>query len=299
MVVTYQPDLNVLRQLLKSIVPQVKEVVIVDNGLGVYFSNLNIAGTDPQKVSLIRMIENRGVAAAQNKGIAEAIQRRADYVLLLDHDSIPASDMVEKLSLALVKLTQAGQNVSAVGPHYRFLNTNYFSYFVRFGTLRFQKIHCPDEKSGQYVSADLLISSGCLIPCSAIVDIGLMDEALFIDHIDTDWFLRAKAKGYSSYGVFDAKMDHCLGDSLCDVGFCKKRMLPIHNPLRLYYIFRNSILLYRRPHAPQKWMVNDLVRLGLMFIFYSTRICPRIKYLRMITKGIYDGVTGLSGKYQI
>lgn len=298
-VVTYQPDLNVLVQLLKSIVPQVKAVVIVDNGSGAYFPTLSIAGTDPQKISLIRMIENRGVAAAQNRGIAEARQRRADYVLLLDHDSIPAPDMVEKLSLAWVELTQAGKKVAAVGPRYRFLNTNYFSYFVRFGKLRFQKIHCPDETGGKYISADFLISSGCLIPLSAIADIGLMDETLFMDHVDTDWFLRARAKGYSSYGVFEARMDHSLGDSLFSFGFRKKKMLPVHNPLRLYYIFRNSFLLYRRPHAHQKWMVNDLVRLGLMFLFFSTRIRPRRKYLRMMTKGIYDGARGLSGRYQV
>ena len=298
-VVTYQPDLNVLKRLLMSVVPQVNAVVIVDNDSETYFPTLNLAGVDPEKISFIRLIENKGVAAAQNRGIAEAIQKRAGYVLLLDHDSIPAPDMVEKLLLAWKQLRHVGEKVAAVGPRYRFPNTNYFSYFVRFGLLRFQKIYCPDENGNPYISADFLISSGCLISLSSIADIGLMDEALFIDHVDTDWFLRAKAKGYSSYGVFEAEMDHSLGDSLFNFGLHKKRMLPVHHPLRLYYIFRNSFLLYQRPHAPQKWRVNDLVRLTLMFIFFSTRIRPRREYLRMMTRGIYDGVRGLSGRYQV
>lgn len=74
-------------------------------------------------------------------------------------------------------------------------------------------------------------------------------------------------------------------------------MLPIHSPQRLYYIFRNSFLLYRRAYAPGRWIINDLVRLGLMFVFFSTHIHPRRAYMNMMVRGVYDGIRGISGRY--
>lgn len=296
-VVTYEPDPDVLKALLRAVAPQVGAVVIVDNGSKIDFSSLGYERPPGRTVTLIRLAENKGIAAAQNVGIAEAMRRNAEYVLLLDHDSVPAPDMVEKLRLACRELTLAGKKIAAAGPSYRIPNTNCSSYFVRFGMLRFKKIYSRDCAAGQYIPADFLISSGCLIPLSALKDIGLMDETLFIDHVDTDWFLRAKAKKYLFVGVTDASMNHCLGDSLFTFGFRKQRALPVHHPLRFYYIYRNSLLLYARPYASKKWIINDLVRLGLMFIFFTTITPPRLQYLKMIGKGIFDGLRGVCGRY--
>jgi len=130
-------------------------------------------------------------------------------------------------------------------------------------------------------------------------EIGIMDESLFIDHVDTEWFLRAKAKGYASFGICGTIMEHKLGDYLFNFWFGKKRTLPVHSPLRLYYVFRNSILLYKRPYVSKKWIVNDVIRLCLMFILFSIRVSPRVKFFMMMTKGIYDGVRGKNGKCMV
>jgi len=51
------------------------------------------------------------------------------------------------------------------------------------------------------LETDMLIASGCLIPADVLRDVGLMDDALFIDHVDTDWCMRARARGYRLLGV--------------------------------------------------------------------------------------------------
>ena len=56
----------------------------------------------------------------------------------------------------------------------------------------------------------MLISSGCLIPLSAIDTIGEMDEELFIDHVDTDWFLRAKSLAHESLALKSIQYSNIL-----------------------------------------------------------------------------------------
>lgn len=285
--------------LLDSLAPQVQKIVIVDNGSTQDQSSWMARWPEGEKITVLALGENKGVAAAQNRGIDLAKRNGASHVLLLDHDSIPAPDMVEKLFEALEDLTRQGYNIAAVGPRYRFPNTNHYSYFVRFGSLRFKKIYCRDDAEREYVPVDFLISSGCLISRDVLDAVGPMDESLFVDHVDTDWFLRARYGGYAAFGVCGAIMDHQLGHSLFRFGFEKKKILPVHSPLRLYYIFRNSILLYRRAYAPHDWKVNDLVRLGLMLAFFSLCIRPRMEYIKMMARGICDGLKGVAGRYGV
>ena len=124
-----------------------------------------------------------------------------------------------------------------------------------------------------------------------------MDEQLFIDHIDTEWFLRAHAKGYTAYGVCDAWMAHGLGERTRKVrGLFRERNVPQHKPFRYYYIFRNSVLLYRRRYVSKKWVWNDMQRLIQIFVFYGLLYPPRLANLRMMLKGIRHGLLNLQGR---
>lgn len=297
-IVAYNPELFIFKKLLHATAHQVYKIFIVDNSTSDKLPNW-LKENSLQNVGYFSIGKNIGIGAAQNIGIREASRMGATHVLLLDHDSIPDPTMVSALITAEQKLIREGQNLAAVGPRYKLHGTELLSFFVRFGLFRFKKIYCADEDKGKYVPADFLISSGCLISLKAVSEIGLLDESLFIDHVDTEWFLRAKSKGYSSFGICAAIMNHNLGDYLFSFWFGKKRTLPIHSPLRHYYIFRNSVLLYKRPYASKKWIVNDAIRLCLILITFSIFIPPRGNFLRMMIKGLYDGFKGRSGRYII
>ena len=145
----------------------------------------------------------------------------------------------------------------------------------------------------------MLISSGCLIPLSAIDTIGEMDEDLFIDHIDTDWFLRAKSLGWRSYGVCDALMEHALGEQTFRVWWGRWRYLPLHQSFRYYYIYRNSLLLYQRKYPDRFWKQADIIRLVMMFLIFSLFGNQKLGNLRMILYGIKDGIAGKTGPLEI
>ena len=112
-VVTYQPALDVLEQLLDALIPQATSVVVVDNGSHSDLAAWN-SERDIRAVELLLLGENRGIAAAQNAGIQWARNRGAGYVLLMDQDSIPAADMVEKL----VSTVSKQDSPATAGPRY-------------------------------------------------------------------------------------------------------------------------------------------------------------------------------------
>ena len=71
-VVTYQPELQVLDQLLDALLPQVESVVIIDN-----WSKFDLVTWNNQRqtntVGVVLPGDNEGIAAAHNKGIQWAL----------------------------------------------------------------------------------------------------------------------------------------------------------------------------------------------------------------------------------
>jgi len=299
-VVTYHPESDALCELLRSVQPQVTKVVVVDN----HSANLkDIKTVCGKQTEIISLDKNSGLGVAHNQGIAYAKQQNASHVLILDQDSVPNKDMVQIQLQALDALQQNGEQVSAAGATYVGVDSGHQSFFVRFGRLKFQRIYCGlgknNEGNGigdmQPVKADFLISSGSLFPVASLNDIGLMDEALFIDHVDTEWFLRARSKGYQAYGVCAAGMRHVLGEKTHTIKLFRTRNVPQHKPFRYYYIFRNSVLLYKRAYVSWRWRWNDIQRLGMIMLMYSVFCPPRWQHFKMMMKGIMHGLFGKTG----
>jgi rhamnosyltransferase len=144
------------------------------------------------------------------------------------------------------------------------------------------------------VPVDHVISSGCLIPVPVLDRVGAMREDLFIDGVDIEWGLRAVHHGLRNYGVCAAHMQHSLGGSTFRV---LGRTVARHPPLRLYYQFRNAILLYRVKWIPLRWKLANLRRLMLRFTLYLVCARPLRLHLHMIGLGVLHGLRGVSGPY--
>lgn len=284
-IVTYFPDSHKLARLLGTLRTQADYIVVVDNGS----TESTLAGY--RYCHCITLPENRGIAVAQNIGIEWAKAQGADFVLLSDQDSEPASDMVVKLLDAYEQLVGQGYKVAAVGPRYFDARQNNPPPFIRVEGLRL--VRCRNPEKNEVVQVDYLISSGCLIPVSVLDAVGGMTEELFIDYVDIEWGLRAKRYGYQSFGVFYAHMMHSLGDSPAQF---LGRNIPVHSPLRHYYHFRNAVWLYRQAWPPLNWKVADAWRLVLKFGFYSLFAEPRFEQLKMMTMGVWHGIRGHMGR---
>jgi rhamnosyltransferase len=289
-IVTYYPSVGPLSDLLSALQPQVDSVVVVDNGSPESFKVWLSERVDTS-VQGVFLDENRGIAAAQNVGVRWARERYASHVLLLDQDSLPASDMVARLLDAAGRMAARGHKVAAVGPRFLDERRQNPPPFTQVRGVRVRRQNCDDASS--VVPVDCLIASGCLIPTPVLDVVGMMQEDLFIDYVDIEWGLRAKQHGFESFGVCAAQMGHDLGDEpIRFVG----RAFPARSPLRHYYILRNAVWLYGHASFPLNWKLADGWRLLLKYVFYSLFARPRLTHLRMMTLGIWDGLNSRLGR---
>ena len=285
---TYHPQLEQLRSQLNILSKSNVDIIIVDNASDNNYALKKMAVEFDAHIEIILCDRNLGIAAAQNIGINHAIINRYKNVLLMDQDSLPANNMVSSLQKILDKYPDA----AAVGPQFLDVNNNVRSRFIQIRGLIVDKKLQPDING--CVIVDHLISSGSLIPVDTLRKIGLMDDTLFIDYVDVEWALRAKSKGFNSYGVYNAHMTHSLGDER--VTFLSNS-IAIHSPLRHYYQARNALLLYRRNYIPFNWKVVDAFKLMAKMSIYIIASRHKSLELKMIFRGVVHGIRGIHGRF--
>ncbi len=295
-IVTYNPEKEILLASVRILLAQVKTVIVIDNGSNSSIDHIlqTLSNDEINHIKVLALDHNYGLGKAYNIGISLARSLKAVFVLLMDHDSIPETNMLHELHSAFIDLEKQGKLVCAVGPRYRDYVSSQLSQFVVVGEFGLTRSLC--DQSTRYVRADFIISSGSLISIKSLDQIGNMDEDLFIDHIDTEWCFRAKSKGFEIYGICDAIMQHSLGERQTRIWWGRWRSVSSHQPFRYYYMFRNSVLLWQRPYMPDAWKRADRLRV-LYFLFFLITVAPnRIANLRMMMKGLKDGFSRRTGK---
>lgn len=299
-VVTYNPNLDALQELLNATKDQVGSIIVVDNSSDNFLGIAELLGRFPS-TCLLKQQENFGIAHAQNIGIEKAITRGADYILLLDQDSVPQSGMVEKLLSKCSELKKNGQKIAAAGPICLDPRSGIKSYFM---TTRFGIPYRYDPskyfgRENDLITAAFLISSGTLLDVGSLKDIGGKRSDYFIDHVDTEWCLRARSKGYLLLGVHDARMWHSIGDEVKKFWLFYNRNVPYHSPLRDYYMFRNTILVNRDIKAYPIWRLLLIYRLIQFMVYFLIFAPQRILRVRCMLMGIYHGLKSEGGRLDL
>jgi len=280
--VAYHPDLDLLAKQFASLSSQTNKMVLLHNGP----SPTGLQGLCAEfSVHFIAIESNIGLASAQNKGIEYAISLGADDILLMDQDSIPYPTMVSLLSEALAEHAGA----AAVGPRSVDLRSGHLSRFLTDDDAVIRISNPVSDTAHAPIQVAHLIASGTLLRASALPSIGLMRGEWFIDHIDTEWCLRARAKGWSVLAVPDAHLGHSLGDTVSHFWWGRMRHVSHHSPLRHYYMFRNTVLLVKLHYVPTYWKAFHLKRLVQMFLYFIVLVPQRALRLKMIVKGLFDG----------
>ena len=295
-VVAYHPDAERLRQLVEALETQVVRTILVVNGPLEEETEAGLSGLDPAHTTRLVNARNVGLAAAQNQGIEVARQHGADAVVFFDQDSLPPSSAVAALERVWLEREAKGESPGAVGVAYQGEGSAHWPGFVGIRWWGFGRRPCRSE--ADIVEADFLISSGSLIPMRVLDEVGAMDEALFIDHVDTEWCLRAAAKGYRFFGVCSVRMTHALGEHSQRIWFGRWRQVSSHHPVRYYYMFRNSVLLYRRRYVRLDWKLGDVLRSLQMLVFFGLFASRRREVLGMMFRGWRDGLRNRGGAFE-
>lgn len=291
--VLFHPDLATLEDQIRALSPQVAGIFLVDNAPAV-------AGLDalikryPAIKMRIPMPGNCGLGAAQNQGIQAAITAGATKILLMDQDSLPATDMVQQLAQAIESAQKTGRKVAAAGANYTDTRLKNAPPFIQvYGG----RLHRKErERVAPFTDVDYVVSSGCLIDVAALKQIGMMDEGLFIDFVDTEWGLRAQNFGFGIIGAWDAQLTHSLGNTPIVLA---GKPYPNNAPYRQFSMYRNAMVLLFRRRLPLRWKFVEFYRLFLRAGFYSLFAPPRFRRFMAITHGIAAGLRGQQGPIDV
>jgi len=284
-IVTYNPNLDQLCELLCSLGPQVAGVVLVDNAsVGIDWGRIDSLSPDNLKIDLIKLENNVGLGGGLNVGINFSRKLNFPFLLLLDQDSLPNSMMVSKLHMAYERLNTASA-VAAVGPRFIDPISGHSSKF-KTSTGGYQ---------GGFAEVDFIITSGSYIPTSTFDRIGEFDEGLFIDYVDAEWCFRARKFGMKVFGVDDATMTHSLGESRIRIWLFRWRSISLHRSFRYYFIFRNWFHLSKKSYVPFRWkLINFYKLLGLSLVI-GTLGESKFSNLKMALRGVLAGILKVEG----
>lgn len=297
-VVTYHPEPALLQRLLQSLTLQVDTLLIVDNTPDNGDAIMGILAPLRDEMPGIRVERrgyNLGIAVAQNIGIRLAMAEGFEYVLLSDQDSMPSPSMVNALRECCEELQVQGVSVGCVCPEYYDETTGQvFRFQVQLpGRLFYSSV--PGNPEKPWMEIIIAISSGTLIPLAALEAVGGMLDEFFIDDVDSEWCLRARAKGFRNFGTCRARLTHRLGDESFRVWYFGWREHTEYSPSRLYYRFRNFVLLCRLPHVPVRWSVRaSWYWLGNVYA-HCCFARNRFANMRAIAWGLWDGILGRTG----
>lgn len=275
-VVLYHPSEAVVANVA-ALQPQCRRVIVIPNSpAGPVEATLRAAGC-----VVLEYEANGGTAVGFNRGIRALLNSGGeDYILLLDQDSRAPDGMVDGLVAGSRVGREAGLPIAAVGP--------LLGDVKNAGA----PITTPSG-SAALVEVETLASSGTLVRRDVFDAVGLMDEGLVIDAVDHEWCLRAASRGLRSYVVADVRLLHNMGDRF--VRFGGRPHLLHYNPVRHYYIIRNSLLLLRRSYLPRRWRARELARTLRRIVGYTVLSSHRARSVRYMGRALADAARNRSG----
>ena len=167
------------------------EVVLVDNNSS--DGSFEEARRDFSRMNFIKNEENIGFAAGNNVGIKFALDRGADYVLLLNQDTKVFPDFLSKL----VTAAEEDKTIGIVNPLV-FGMTEKEIWFSggKISWLKMKAYHDHDERSGGFYETEFLSGCSILMKKEVFAKIGLWDEDFFLYWEDADFSLRARKAGF-------------------------------------------------------------------------------------------------------
>lgn len=173
------------------------EVIVVDNG-STDGSPEAIRDAFPV-IRLLVNVDNLGYARGNNVGIRCALSQGADYVFLLNNDTVVAPALLDEL----VAAAQADPQIGLVGPKIYYYDQRNRLWYAGAREQWLRRIPATvglDElDQGQYDQpreTAYIYGTAMLIRRQVLEEIDLLDERFFAYHEDADFCMRARRAGY-------------------------------------------------------------------------------------------------------
>lgn len=285
-ITAYNPPQRLLGTVTR-LADQVDNIIVVDDGSN-HASASILDDLETHGVTVMRHGVNMGIAAALNTGIAGAqLKLKPQFYLTLDQDSIIDDDYVSK---ALNTFQQAELALISVG-------------FICAETYNNEPINLEASESN-FVRPFDPWQSGLLIPGKTFEKVGLFAEDFFIDAVDSEFTLRVRRAGMHPIVGEGCNVTHEIGEQRTPKFFGRKvsfggkmKTFSAHPPVRVYYMIRNGILLWRKYESEYPtWLKRKAyydMKGHFVRLFFGTH---SLRILTAILLGAVDGLLGRNGR---
>lgn len=283
-VVAYNPNVERLASLCRTLAADDADVLVVDN------SEIGAAGPQfvpDERCTVIRLNENTGIAHAQNIGIEAALATQAEVIVLFDQDSQPNEGF---LSCLLPSLSPGAPGVVAPACFDRATGREVPSF--RIGRLGHTQKVFAEGRETPY-SVDLVIASGSAVSAVTFAVVGKMDEDFFIDFVDFEWCFRCRRHDVPIKVVPTAVMYHSIGERSARFGIIRGS---IHSAARSYYKVRNALLLFRKSAVPRLFAFRATLLAMIHYVAVLPFVKNKLDYAKIFVLAIHHGVIGVVGK---
>ena len=262
-------------------------VLVVDNAS--HDDSLAVIRAHAPDIEVMANAENLGYAGGNNVGIQRAIEHGADYVLLLNDDTVIDPAMVSALVTAARQCPDGG----IFGPKVYSLEEpgvllSAGAALGRWSELTSRALGCVDDGRWDHLTeVDYLWGCALLVSRQAIAAAGMLDPAFFAYHEDIDWCYRIRAAGYKVLFVPQAKAWHP-----------DTRRWREESALVTYYMSRNHLQLISKHHLGTGEMLGSLATFARRLVSWSVR--PKWRHKRhqrdALARALFDFTRGRFGR---
>jgi GT2 family glycosyltransferase len=237
-------------------------------------------------VQIISLEKNLGYTGNNNVGIKSAMDQGADWVFVLNEDTILAPDCLAEL----VEAGESDKSIGIVGPmiyHYDepTVIQSAGGMLGRYWENKHIAQNEPDQ--GQFSRphvVDWISGCGILVRRAVIEQVGMLDERFFYYWEETEWCIRAGKSNWRILHVPQAKLWH------------KGVQRDYHpSPSVTYYNTRNRLMVLAKHHAPL--IVWIFVWVLYSRTFLSWTIKPRWRGMSEHRRAMWNGIVDFLNRH--
>lgn len=213
---------------------------------------------------------NMGLVGSVNNGFRMAIEKGADWVLVMNPDGT-----FQNNAISIFKQYISQNNTDDVGIICPVFNIDRRPKEAGIGV---REVNYPDM-------------TGCLYNTKILSQIGFYDEKTYFYGLDLEYCLRVKKNGYRIIECSEAVLNHKPAETYA-VRLFGKTLFKCgkDNPQRYYYQFRSAYYICKKYHSFYCFSFHVYKWLKVVLFFDNKK-----EYFKMINLGIQDAKRGFFG----
>lgn len=254
------------------------EIILVDNastdGSAQYFRD------HYEEIKIIENRENLGFAEGNNVGIREALKQKANYILLLNNDTIVDPSFLEDL----IEVGESDDSIGILSPIiYYYDDRNKIQYCGEKVNWYKGKLTKINLASKGVIQSEIICGASMLIKKETIEKIGLLPTEYFMLWEDIDYSIKALKNNIKNVYVTTSKIWHKGSVSIGGIS----------SPFRMRYTIRNRIILWKKYSSKLQFcsfLINLVfLKIPMIFTIGLVKTNQKKSFIFYFSKGLIEG----------